>query len=81
MVDSMFLAAVVLLGACVGSFLNVVIYRVPDGTFFSKGQRSKCRHCGVQIRAWDNLPVLSWLLLLGRARCCGKPIGLRYPSS
>jgi leader peptidase (prepilin peptidase)/N-methyltransferase len=79
MVDWMSLAAVILLGSCVGSFLNVVIYRVPRGTFFSNGSRSRCPHCGVTIRWFDNLPVLSWLLLRGRARCCGEGISLRYP--
>jgi len=79
MVDSILLAAVILLGGCVGSFLNVVIYRLPEGTFFSKGSRSKCPHCGVPIRWFDNLPVMSWLLLRGRARCCGNRISARYP--
>ncbi len=79
MLDWMSLVAVILLGSCVGSFLNVVIYRVPEGTFFSKGSRSRCPHCSVTIRWFDNLPVLSWLLLRGRARCCGGRISLRYP--
>ncbi len=79
MSDAIWLTAVILLGSCVGSFLNVVIYRLPEGTFFSRGSRSRCRHCGAPIRWFDNLPVVSWLFLRGRARCCGKPIGLRYP--
>ncbi|MHC5071891.1 MAG: prepilin peptidase [Planctomycetota bacterium] len=79
MMDSILLAAVILLASCVGSFLNVVIYRLPEGTFFSKGSRSRCPHCGVAIRWFDNVPVVSWLLLRGRARCCGNRISLRYP--
>lgn len=79
MVDWIWLAAVILLGSCVGSFLNVVIYRLPEGTFFSKGSRSRCPRCGAPIRWFDNIPVISWLLLLGRARCCGHRISLRYP--
>jgi len=79
MLDSILLAAVILLGSCVGSFLNVVLYRLPEGTFFSQRSRSRCPHCGVLIRWFDNLPVVSWLLLRGRARCCGNRISLRYP--
>ena len=68
--DRIFLVAVVAMGACVGSFLNVVIYRLPNRTFFSGGTRSRCPKCGEQISWYDNLPVISWLLLLrGRARC------------
>lgn len=79
MLDSILLVAVILLGSCVGSFLNVVIYRLPEGTFFSKGSRSRCPHCGGAIPWFDNVPMISWLLLLGRARCCGNRISLRYP--
>lgn len=70
-----------LLGACVGSFLNVVIWRLPqeDPRQRSLGGRSRCPHCGTQIRWHDNLPVLGWVLLRGRARCCGKGIAVRYP--
>jgi leader peptidase (prepilin peptidase)/N-methyltransferase len=73
--------AAALLGACVGSFLNVVIWRLPqeDPRQRSRGGRSRCPHCGTQIRWRDNLPVLGWLLLRGRARCCGKGIAARYP--
>jgi len=80
MVHTLFLVAAVLLGGCVGSFLNVVIFRVPAGTFFRAGHRSLCPHCGGQIAWYDNLPVLSWLILLrGKGRCCGAPISARYP--
>lgn len=64
-------------GACIGSFLNVVIYRVPAGkSIVLPG--SHCG-CGQPIKWHDNIPILSWLLLRGRARCCGRSISLRYP--
>lgn len=66
------------LGAIVGSFLNVVIYRLPAGEFWKKGSRSVCPACGVRIPARHNVPVFSWLLLGGRARCCGARISPRY---
>jgi leader peptidase (prepilin peptidase)/N-methyltransferase len=65
-------------GLLIGSFLTVVAYRVPRGESVVGG-RSHCPHCGAQIAAYDNLPVLSWLLLRGRSRCCGEPISARYP--
>jgi len=65
------------LGACVGSFLNVVIYRVPkEESIVRPG--SHCA-CGQPIRWRDNIPILSWLLLRGRARCCGRQFSFRYP--
>lgn len=71
-----------LVGACVGSFLNVVIHRLPqqEPAQRSLGGRSRCPHCGQGIRWFDNIPVLGWLLLRGRARCCGGRIALRYPA-
>lgn len=61
-----------------GSFLNVVIYRVPrEMSVVRPG--SRCPACGKDIRAWDNIPVFSWLLLRGRARCCGAKVSARYP--
>lgn len=66
------------LGLLVGSFLNVVILRVPAGESVVVPP-SRCGTCGAAIRPADNLPVLSWLLLRGRARCCGEPISPRYP--
>ena len=66
------------LGLIVGSFLNVVIYRVPrDLSIVRPG--SACPGCGTAISARDNIPVLSWLLLRGRCRSCGEPISGRYP--
>ena len=71
-------AAAALLGAVFGSFLNVVIHRVPLGeSLVSPG--SHCPSCGAAVRARDNVPVLSWLLLRGRCRDCGAPISPRYP--
>jgi leader peptidase (prepilin peptidase)/N-methyltransferase len=107
-------AGVFVLGLIVGSFLNVVIYRLPlmlqrawreqcaelapddDGTPDQRGAvpgdqpdaperfdlvapRSRCSHCGHAIRASENIPVVSYLLLKGRCSACGAPIGLRYP--
>jgi len=72
-------AAVAFLGGLlVGSFLTVVAHRVPRGESIV-GPRSRCPSCGAQIAAYDNLPVVSWLVLRGRARCCGAPISPRYP--
>ena len=67
-----------LFGAVIGSFLNVVAYRVPLGeSLVSPG--SHCPHCDVPVKPYDNVPVLSWLLLRGRCRNCGKGISARYP--
>jgi len=69
--------AVAIFGACIGSFLNVVIYRVPAGqSIVTPG--SHCG-CGQPIAWYDNIPILSWLILRGRARCCGRPFSVRYP--
>jgi leader peptidase (prepilin peptidase)/N-methyltransferase len=67
-----------LLGLVVGSFLNVVAYRVPLGRSVIR-PRSACPACGHEVRAGDNVPVLSWLLLRGRCRDCGTAISVRYP--
>jgi leader peptidase (prepilin peptidase) / N-methyltransferase len=66
------------LGLVFGSFLNVVIHRLPRGENLAF-PASHCTSCGTPIRAFDNLPVLGWLLLRGRARCCKAPISPRYP--
>ena len=65
-------------GLLAGSFVTVVAYRVPRGESIV-GPRSQCPSCGTQIAAYDNVPVFSWLMLRGRARCCGEPISPRYP--
>lgn len=66
------------LGLVFGSFLNVVIYRLPRGESISH-PGSRCPACGKPIRAYDNIPVISWVLLRGRARCCGASVSVRYP--
>ena len=87
-------------GLLVGSFLNVVIFRVPKmmehawaaeaaemrgeaaaelPTFNLVTPRSSCPHCGHQIRAWENIPVVSWLFLRGKCSACGSGISARYP--
>ena len=65
-------------GLCVGSFLNVVIYRLPRGLGFVKG-RSFCPHCKKKIKWFDNVPLISFILLKGRCRVCHSPISWRYP--
>lgn len=67
-----------LVGATVGSFLNVVIARVPEGLSVVK-PRSRCPKCGTQIAWYDNIPVLSWVILRARCRACEAPISARYP--
>jgi len=67
-------------GLLAGSFVTVVAHRVPRGESIV-GPRSRCPSCGVQIAAYDNVPVVSWVVLRGRARCCGAPISPRYPLS
>lgn len=67
-----------LAGLAVGSFATAVAYRLPRRMPFGL-ERSQCPRCGAQIAPRDNIPVLSWLLLRGRARCCGAPISPRYP--
>lgn len=65
-------------GACIGSFLNVCIYRIPEGKSIAHPP-SSCPTCGTAIRFYDNIPILSYLLLRGRCRRCRAPIPLRYP--
>ena len=67
-----------LMGLVTGSFLNVVIHRVPRGVSIVR-PRSRCPYCDGPIRAGDNIPVLSWVLLRGRCRRCSAPISGRYP--
>jgi leader peptidase (prepilin peptidase)/N-methyltransferase len=71
-------AAAFVVGLAVGSFVTVVAHRVPRGESVV-GPRSRCPSCGSQIAAHDEVPVLSWLALRGRSRCCGEPISPRYP--
>ncbi|MHB8491365.1 MAG: prepilin peptidase [Solirubrobacteraceae bacterium] len=65
-------------GAVIGSFLNVVSFRLPRHESLVK-PRSRCPSCGVPVKPYDNVPVLSWLLLRGRCRNCHAPISPRYP--
>ncbi len=96
----LFIAAATIAGLCIGSFLNVVIHRLPkmmeqewqreaaelrgepepelEAITLSKPS-SRCPHCGTKIAAWQNVPLLSYMILGGRCRHCKAPIGLRYP--
>jgi leader peptidase (prepilin peptidase) / N-methyltransferase len=67
-----------LIGLLIGSFLNVVIHRVPAGESVVH-PRSRCPGCGSEIAPRDNIPVISWLILRGKCRNCGEPISIRYP--
>jgi leader peptidase (prepilin peptidase)/N-methyltransferase len=70
---------VYLTGLCVGSFLNVVIYRLPRGLSILKPTWSFCPHCKTTLQWYDNLPVLGWVLLKARCRYCHRPISAQYP--
>jgi len=75
------IAAIVLAalgGLIIGSFLNVVAYRLPRKESLAHPP-SRCPSCGEPVKPYDNIPVLSWLLLRGRCRSCGAPISARYP--
>lgn len=72
------LSLLAVFGLLVGSFLNVVIYRVPAGLSVMSPP-SACPGCQQPVRAYDNVPVLSWLVLRGRCRDCGTGISARYP--
>lgn len=77
-VDPLLIGGCALLGLLIGSFLNVVIWRVPRGESIVSPP-SACPGCGTPISPRDNIPILSWLLLRGRCRSCGEPISGRYP--
>ena len=66
------------LGAILGSFATALAYRLPRGENWVS-DRSRCPECGAEIRARDNVPIVSWLALRGRCRDCGEPISPRYP--
>lgn len=74
----LFQVFVFILGAVVGSFLNVVIYRLPLGLSVNEPKRSFCPHCKTQIPWYENIPLFSWLLLRGKCARCGAPIAFRY---
>ena len=66
-------------GACAGSFMNVVIWRLPLGrSIVYPG--SRCPNCGHSVRSYDNIPILNWLILRGRCRDCRVGISWRYPA-
>ena len=72
------MTAIGVLGTLVGSFLNVVVHRLPRGESVVH-PRSRCPACGTQLAERDNVPVISWLVLRGRCRSCGVAISPRYP--
>jgi leader peptidase (prepilin peptidase)/N-methyltransferase len=74
----LFIAFLFILGACIGSFLNVVVWRLPRGESLVTPP-SHCPKCGHQLAWYDNVPVLGWLWLRGRCRYCSAPISARYP--
>jgi leader peptidase (prepilin peptidase)/N-methyltransferase len=69
---------VFIFGSAVGSFLNVVIYRLPEGLSLLHPP-SRCPHCQTRLKPYDNVPVFGWLWLRGRCRFCKAPISIRYP--
>jgi leader peptidase (prepilin peptidase)/N-methyltransferase len=78
MAPAIFYGSVLAFGLVVGSFLNVVIHRVPLGLSIVS-PRSRCPGCETQIAAWDNIPILSYVILGGACRHCKAPISARYP--
>src|SRR3954452_8768817 len=72
------LAPAAVFGLIIGSFLDVVTWRLPRGESLVK-PRSKCPGCATQLKPYDNVPVVSWLVLRGRCRGCGERISARYP--
>lgn len=72
------LILVAVFGALFGSFLNVVIYRIPRGESVVFPS-SHCPHCHTNLKPWHNIPILSWLFLRGRCAFCGTPISAQYP--
>lgn len=68
-----------LMGAVIGSFLNVVVWRIPRGMSLSRPP-STCPKCGHRIRPWENVPILSWLCLRGKCSKCHLPISWKYPA-
>ncbi|MDA8195972.1 MAG: prepilin peptidase [Actinomycetota bacterium] len=69
--------AYLLFGAAVGSFLNVVIYRLPLGMSVASPP-SRCSSCGYQLKPWDNIPIISYLILRGKCRSCSRSFGASY---
>ena len=67
-----------IIGICIASFINVVVYRVPLKLDFVKG-RSFCPHCHNDLKPYDMIPIFSWIFLKGKCRFCKAPISMRYP--
>jgi len=78
-VNALLVGASGVFGLLIGSFLNACAYRIPLGISVARG-RSFCPHCRAQIRAFDNVPLFSWLALRGRCHSCRAPIHWRYPA-
>ncbi len=76
--DPLVIALAAVVGSMVGSFLNVVIIRLPEGRSIVR-PGSACGRCGVPVRWYDNVPVLAWLWLRGRCRSCGVHLSVQYP--
>ena len=72
-------ALAITIGACIGSFLNVVIYRIPAGLSILHPP-SRCPHCLRQLAPRDNIPVIGWFLIRGKCRYCHTPVSWRYPA-
>lgn len=77
--EFIYIPAAFLFGACIGSFINVVVYRLPAGLSLLHPP-SRCPHCLTRLQAKDNIPILGWLFLRGKCRYCGAPISWRYPA-
>lgn len=78
MTETLLVVYLTLVGGALGSFLNVCLYRWPAGESVIR-PRSRCPGCGTQVAWYDNVPVLSWLVLRGRCRSCGEAISVQYP--
>ena len=78
MVEGQWLFGAFVIGACIGSFLNVVIYRLPLGQSLITPP-SRCPQCDSRLKWYDNVPILGWVLLAGRCRTCKEPISMQYP--
>ena len=78
MTDTIWIIYLTGVGAALGSFLNVCIYRWPAGESVIR-PRSRCPGCGSGVAWYDNIPILSWILLRGRCRSCGAGISIQYP--